>query len=295
MQKRIISILFLVLASIIITMPYVRANEVSNDTVVGKITDESKTVEQNQGVWVEMYIDNIENVESITGYIASTTDSEQYITVELQSTNQGTWYYFNVPSTVVIGQTYIMPMVQVVYEDGTIITGKTTGEFKVIEETYDYSQVIGKITDESKTVEQNQGVWVEMYIDNIENVESITGYIASTTDSEQYITVELQSTNQGTWYYFDVPSTAVIGQTYTIPKVEVTYKDGTKITGKIAGEVQIVENSEESGSLNKSDTTTISNKILPKTGKNMAIALVGVFIVFLIIIIIRSAKHKNIE
>ena len=106
MQKRIISILFLVLASIIITMPYVRANEVSNDTVVGKITDESKTVEQNQGVWVEMYIDNIENVESITGYIASTTDSEQYITVELQSTNQGTWYYFDVPSTAVIGQTY---------------------------------------------------------------------------------------------------------------------------------------------------------------------------------------------
>lgn len=162
-------------------------------------------------------------------------------------------------------------------------------------EAGDNYTVIASITDESKTVEQNKSVFVEMNIDDIEKVKSITGYIASTTDSEKYITVELQSTTQGKWYYFDLPSNTVVGQTYIMPMIQVVYKDGTTITGKATGEFKVIqkeiEDNKVSDALNKSDNTTAKG-ILPNTGKNAIMILVGVLVIFILIMIV---KNKNIE
>ena len=111
MKNRLLSILFIMLIIIIMIMPQVNANGETNNTVIANITDESKTVQQNKNVFVEMFIDDIENVKSIIGYIASTTNPEQYIKVELKNTTQGKWYYFDLPSTVVIGKNYKIPKI----------------------------------------------------------------------------------------------------------------------------------------------------------------------------------------
>ena len=149
--------------------------------------------------------------------------------------------------------------------------------------------VIANITSESQTVEQNKSVFVEMNIENIENVESITGYIASTTDSNKYITVELKSTTQGSWYYFDLPSTVVVGETYTMPKIEVLYKDGTKITGKVSGQITVIKGIESSNNDN-----TIAKNILPKAGKEMIMKTVFLLGMILIILFIKNRKYKDI-
>ena len=178
-------------------------------------------------------------------------------------------------------------MIEVLYKDGTKITGKATGEFKIIAKKEE--EILGTITEESKTVEQNKSVFVEMNIENIENVKSITGYIASTTDSNKYITVELKSTTQGSWYYFDLPSTVVVGETYTMPKIEVLYKDGTKITGKVSGQITVIKGSESSNNDN-----TIAKNILPKAGKEMIMKTVFLLGMILIILFIKNRKYKDI-
>ena len=287
MKKNITCFLFIIFISIMFITTEVKASDDNNVDVIANITSESQTVEQNKSVFVEMNIENIENVKSITGYIASTTDSNKYITVELKNTTQGSWYYFDLPSTVDVGETYTIPMIEVLYKDGTKITGKATGEFKII--TKKEEEILGTITEQSQTVEQNKSVFVEMNIENIENVKSITGYIASTTDSNKYITVEFKSTTQGNWYYFDLPSTVDVGETYTIPKIEVLYKDGTKMTGKVSGQITVIKGSESSNNDN-----TIAKNILPKTGKEIIMKTVFLLGMILIILFIKNRKYKDI-
>lgn len=306
MKKRIIGILLLVLVSMMIIMPHAKAIETKgdNETVIGKITDDSKIVVKDKSdcVYVEMDIDNIESVKSITGYIASTTDPTYYVTVELQNTMQGTWFLFDVPSTTVIGQTYIIPFMEVVYEDGTTIKGKVTGEFQVLQPE------IGRIAEAQKTVKKGETVQVAILIDNIENIKSITGSIADIKETKSY-PVELKLIENGNfWFGFELPSTVIVGHTYIMPWIHVEFKDGSILEGEVEGEFKVVEpeiedstdktqdvkNTMESGSLNDSDNTT-SKKILPKAGKTMITGLVGVLVIFLIIIIIGSRKYKNIE
>ena len=288
MKKNIIYFLFIIFLGIIFIATEVKASDDNNIDVIANITSESETVEQNKSVFVEMNIENIENVKSITGYIASTTDSDKYITVELKSTTQGSWYYFDLPSEVDVGEVYTIPMIEVLYNDGTKITGKATGEFKII--TKEDEKIIGSITEESRTVKLGEGVFVEMNIENIEDVKSITGYIASTTDSDKYITVELKSTTQGSWYYFDLPSEVDVGEVYTIPMIEVLYNDGTKVTGRVSGQITVVKASESS---NNNDNT-IAKNILPKAGKEMLIKIVFLLGIFLIILFIKNRKYKDI-
>ena len=131
-MKKIINLFFIVLISVIIIAPEVKAND-END-IIANITDDSKIVKLNGSVFVEINVDNIENIKSVIGYI-SALNSEQYIEVELENSTQGKWYYFNIPSTIIEGQTYIMPKIKVIYKDGNIITGRIDGEFKIIKST----------------------------------------------------------------------------------------------------------------------------------------------------------------
>ena len=147
-MKKIINLFFIVLISVIIIAPEVKEND-END-IIANITDDSKIVKLNGSVFVEINVDNIENIKSVIGYI-SALNSEQYIEVELENSTQGKWYYFNIPSTIIEGQTYIMPKIKVVYKDGTEIIGKTTVEFKLLKDE-DYSKIIGNIMDYSKVI-----------------------------------------------------------------------------------------------------------------------------------------------
>ena len=91
-----------------------------------------------------------------------------------------------------------------------------------------------------------------------------------------------------------MPSTAVVGQTYTIPKIEVIYEDGTKATGKATGEVKLVKISEEPNSSNNDDNTVAKDK-LPNAGKDMLIGIITILVVFVTITAIKNKKYKGIK
>ena len=286
-MKKIINLFFIVLISVIIIAPEVKAND-END-IIANITDDSKIVKLNGSVFVEINVDNIENIKSVIGYI-SALNSEQYIEVELENSTQGKWYYFNIPSTIIEGQTYIMPKIKVVYKDGTEIIGKTTGEFKLLKDE-DYSKIIGNIMDDSKVIEPNKSVFVEINVDNIENIKSVIGYI-SVLNSKQYIEVELKNSTQGKWYYFDMPATTIERQTYIMPKIKVIYKDGNIITGRIDGEFKIIKSTEES---NLKKDSTMAKNILPNTGKKSIMWGMVILGIFIIIIGIINIKYKEVK
>ena len=154
----------------------------------------------------------------------------------------------------------------------------------------DENDIIANITDDSKIVKLNGSVFVEINVDNIENIKSVIGYI-SVLNSEQYIEVELKNSTQGKWYYFDMPATTIERQTYIMPKIKVIYKDGNIITGRIDGEFKIIKSTEES---NLKKDSTMAKNILPNTGKKSIMWGMVILGIFIIIIGIINIKYKEV-
>ena len=155
----------------------------------------------------------------------------------------------------------------------------------------DENDIIANITDDSKIVKLNGSVFVEINVDNIENIKSVIGYI-SVLNSEQYIEVELKNSTQGKWYYFDMPATTIERQTYIMPKIKVIYKDGNIITGRIDGEFKIIKSTEES---NLKKDSTMAKNILPNTGKKSIMWGMVILGIFIIIIGIINIKYKEVK